>query len=364
MSIFDLQDPLTFLLLGYSIVILSLLFIRKKNRTNPSSKQEISISVIIAYHNEEKNLPDLIKSIKSQTYDSSLIEYIFVNDRSSDKSEQLIKSLTSDFISNCTYLEILKSASDIGKKAALELGIKSAKSDYLLFTDADCIANSNWIESTALIYKNENADCIIGLAPLNRARNNMTGWFSEAETFFNHIIAYLSWSLNSPIMSFGRNFSYRKTVFNQISGFDQIKKSLSGDDDLLLEQLRMQNYKISFNTKSKVISFTESTLSSFIRQKTRHISAARFFSFTYQVIAGLFHLLNISLICWLLIDFSLQLLVTKLVVDLIFLWRYQLIFKFNSFFSVYIFWELFYWLYILFLGSKGYLTKIRLLKWN
>ena len=48
----------------------------------------MQLSVVIAFRNEEKNLPQLLNCLRQQTYKN--VEYIFVNDHSYDNGEKII----------------------------------------------------------------------------------------------------------------------------------------------------------------------------------------------------------------------------------------------------------------------------------
>ena len=93
-------------------------------------------SFIISCRNEINNLPTLIESIENQTYKPD--EVIFVDDNSTDE--------TYDFLINYSkkhnYIKVIKNTGK-GKKSALIEAAKIAKSEYLIFTDADCIINKN-----------------------------------------------------------------------------------------------------------------------------------------------------------------------------------------------------------------------------
>ena len=83
------------------------------------------ISVIIAAHNEERNIPTLLKNLKLQTYNKKLYEIIIIDDRSNDKTSQIIKDNLNE---NIKLIKI--DETPIGwsnKKWALNEGIKLSK---------------------------------------------------------------------------------------------------------------------------------------------------------------------------------------------------------------------------------------------
>ena len=103
------------------------------------------ISVIIAARNEEKHLPNLLDSLISQNYQKENYEIIVVDDRSEDKTAAIVKKYQSKN-SNITLLQIKNESKHLlGKKGALDKGIRSAMYDILAFTDADCVPTRNWL---------------------------------------------------------------------------------------------------------------------------------------------------------------------------------------------------------------------------
>ena len=114
-----------------------------------SNKKELShhmhpVSVIVAVKNGEKSLPSLLNDLKKQKYQGQ-IEYIIVDDESTDKSANIIKNMCK---SNTTfkYVSSLNGNPKLKfKKKALDAGINYSKNEILLFTDVDCRLNQNWV---------------------------------------------------------------------------------------------------------------------------------------------------------------------------------------------------------------------------
>ena len=115
---------------------------------------EKSVSVIVAARNEVENLPALIDSIASQKH--SNFELIIVNDRSTDGSKDVLTYYEAIF----DWLVVIHidtlPTGWTGKKHAIRKGMESSSKEVLLFTDADCIADSeDWISKMTLTLKYE-----------------------------------------------------------------------------------------------------------------------------------------------------------------------------------------------------------------
>ncbi len=146
-------------------VIIFRLFFHKKSTENLSfSSIQRPISVIIAARNEAENLEKLLNSIFNQNY--SDFEVIIVNDRSGDNSVDILKEFEENFKANSEnkfnqnnskktfrFISIKEKPQNWnGKKYALQTGIKVAKNEIILLTDADCQPKDRfWIEKMATV---------------------------------------------------------------------------------------------------------------------------------------------------------------------------------------------------------------------
>ena len=112
-----------------------------------------SLSIIFPVYNEELRLNSSFNHIKSflKKEKKLKIEIIFVDDGSKDNSYNLIKKFIKNLkTKNKVKLKSLKSKNNLGKGAALKLGVKNAKNDWILTTDIDMSVSlfqiSGWIK--------------------------------------------------------------------------------------------------------------------------------------------------------------------------------------------------------------------------
>ena len=95
-----------------------------------------SISIIYPVYNEEKRLKKTFLDIEKFEQKNKFIkkEFIFVNDGSSDKTLLILKKK----YKNNKKIKIINLKKNMGKGFALKKGIKIAKKEWILTTDADC----------------------------------------------------------------------------------------------------------------------------------------------------------------------------------------------------------------------------------
>lgn len=92
-----------------------------------------SISVIIPFYNEEKNLQVLFASLKRQNYPVGKIEYITIDDSSTDGSLKIVKSF------GCRILKVNTHDIELNKG----IGLHAAKNELVYWLDADMEICSN-----------------------------------------------------------------------------------------------------------------------------------------------------------------------------------------------------------------------------
>jgi biofilm PGA synthesis N-glycosyltransferase PgaC len=236
---------------------------------------KIPVSVIISARNEAKNLNKNLPSILNQNYPD--FEVVVVNDCSSDVSDVVLEVFQETHpnlkIVTITEHERFKT----GKKFALTLGIKAAKNEHLIFTDADCQpASANWISRMAGHF-NGNTQLVLGYSPYYKTNNFLNSLirFETLKTAIN----YLSAALNgNAYMGIGRNLAYTKTLFFGNKGFAAHMHVLSGDDDLFVNQnATADNTAIEIHPDAFVFTSAKTTLASLYKQKKRHMGVGKLY---------------------------------------------------------------------------------------
>lgn len=191
------------------------------------------VSVIVYAKNESENLQKHIPVLLAQNYPD--YEIIVVNDGSTDESDEVLKRFENDYKNLYhTYIpEDIKYLSR--KKLALTIGIKAAKNEILLFTEANCEPLSeNWIARMARNYSPATS-IVLGFC----AYGPYKGFFHKLVAYDNLVcgLQYLSSALvHRPYTGNGRNLSYRKELFFAHKGYYKSLNLHAGDDDLFVNE--------------------------------------------------------------------------------------------------------------------------------
>ncbi len=268
--------------------------IKKTPPLNLSKEKKHPVSVIICARNEAKNLRKNLPSFLEQDYPD--FEIIVVNDCSEDDTAEILDALALKHkqLKICTIKKDRKFTH--GKKLALTIGIKSAKHDILLLSDADCQPNgNNWIHYMARNYKNKK-EIVLGVG-LYKKKKGFLNLLIRYETAFI-AMQYISMArAGKPYMGVGRNLSYKKELFFKNRGFASHLELQSGDDDLLISEISnkdntcIENYPESFT-----YSEPENKFGNWLRQKKRHLTTAKFYQQSVKWMLGIDYLSRVLLI--------------------------------------------------------------------
>jgi len=220
-------------------------------------KDHFYVSVVIPTYNRNEQLNKCLESFSKQTLPKNSFEVIVVNDGILNKKLEI----NADLIDSVNLRVYYKEHS--GPASARNYGVKLAKGELIAFTDDDCIAKDNWIESIADKYEKDK-NCVIGGRTLNSIKNNI---YSETSQIINDIV-YNHFNQDKDNASFvaSNNFALSKELFHKLDGFDISYKTSSSEDRDFCNRLINMGYKIKFETDAIVYHANELNFKSFFLQ--------------------------------------------------------------------------------------------------
>ncbi|MEC7646068.1 MAG: glycosyltransferase [Bacteroidota bacterium] len=279
------------------------------------------VSILIVMRNEESNLVRLYKSLQSQVYPGNKLEFILVNDHSTDNTWSFLEKWD---LNNLHLLNMPKGK--FGKKNAISMAVAIASGDIILASDADCSFSANWTRKMIGYFANNDVKLVSGPVLFNKK----TGFFQNFQALeFTSLIASGAGAIGiqNPIFCNGANMAYRKEVFLEVNAFNK-NNIASGDDVFLLHSIKEKYHNsIVFARNEDAIVTTESAQSfyDFINQRKRWVAKSSSYKdiasmytsyvvlFTNATFVFLFSILFID-ISWVL--FFLGFYVIKFIVDL------------------------------------------------
>jgi len=276
---------ITFIQLFYYLFFFLRLAYYKQKPRNIFQTQPVS--VIICARDEAANLAKYLPGALVQSYRTTH-EVIVVNDNSLDESKYLLEEFQKSF-KQLQIVELKQEARFIpGKKYPLSIGIKSAKYEIILLTDADCVpASEFWIQKMQEMFT-DGIEIALGYGPLHKKKgffNKIVRW----ETFHT-ALQYLSYAESGmTYMGVGRNLGYKKEVFFRHKGFSAHNNIPGGDDDLFINKASTKkNTAIVIDKDTFTLSEPSTSWKQWFRQKNRHYTTSKYYRGIHKFLLGLY----------------------------------------------------------------------------
>ena len=235
---------LTFVFITFCIVAYNYFTAPRIKKNNNYTSESAEISVLIPARNEEKNIKKCIESILNQTYNKLYI--IVLDDNSIDNTKLIIEEYTNKY-KNVHLLEGKELPQGwLGKNWACEQLSKNAKSDYLLFIDADVELKENAIAGL--------------MAKMNKYKLDAISVFPSQKIYrFGEwlVVPMMNWLLlsflplkqvyKSKNVSFaaanGQLFLFKKNIYHAIGGHERVKNEVVEDMEFA-RLLKCNKYKL------------------------------------------------------------------------------------------------------------------------
>lgn len=232
----------------------------------------VPVTIIICARNEEKNIAICLHTILKQNFDLNSIQLILINDASHDntvqRAEQVLKP------SGIRY-SIISNVQQKGKKQSINYAMQFAEHELIVQRDADTFTRSqSWLQSISDFYRDSNADMII--APIAIADNKGLLWALQA--IENNVLSLATCGsafYHKPFLCNGANLAFKKSAFIKVKGYASHLEVQSGDDVLLMEDIkRLPENRICFLKSKDAIVYTYPLFSfkKLIHQKIRWAS--------------------------------------------------------------------------------------------
>ena len=333
-----------------------------KNFRFSHREPKTSLSVVVAFRNEVTFLPELLEAFLQQSYPLALLEFILVNDHSTDKSKAVVET----FLSTHKTINIrLLDADGEGKKAAIRQGISYAAGELVVITDADCLPSKNWLTEITVLYEEKQPRLILGPVIYGKEDSFSQKLFSLD---FMSLVASGAGSAEAglPFMGNAANMAFEKEIYLNAEQDALNSGFASGDDVFFIHYIRREygRKSIAFIKNEEAIVSTPppANMKAFLRQRIRWGSKARGYSQPWALMVSytifLFNfLLTITLISslffhWLAIIYLLFILL-KTLADFLLLYGFSRFSGKRNLLPFVLPFELIYPVYITYVAFRG-----------
>jgi glycosyltransferase involved in cell wall biosynthesis len=188
------------------------------------------ISVVVPALNEEKYLPNLLNSLKKQTYPPTDFELVVVVDsRTTDQTEKMARDFGARIITGTKP----------GVGWSRKIGFDSASGQIIASTDSDSILPTDWLAKIDQLMTDPAGACVAGVDwPIEG------GVFLWLGFYLYHLFIKTNYFLGKPL-PWGNNFAMRADVYAKTGGFDPDLKT-SEDWQLALKAKAVMDKKAKF----------------------------------------------------------------------------------------------------------------------
>lgn len=329
---------LVLLSIGFYVCVALLLACGTIFFTPPPSKPNTAlpqVTILLAARNEERRLPDCLASLLQSDYPTDKLQIVIVNDRSTDRTSEIAAA----FARRDERIHVLMLSQRLsnmsGKASALCQGMKHARGEIVLLTDADCIVPPTWVAAMVAQFSPEVG--LVGgftlLSPTPALRRIIPP--SHREQLFAKIQT-LDWmylltvgagaaGLGKPVSILGNNFGFRREAYEQAGGYEKLDFSIIEDFALMSKIVRTTNWRVRFSldAATTIFSFPSPTWREYIQQRMRWAAGGKevgWFAKLLMIVAFLAHL-AVVLAAFISLSIALFGLLLILLADGALLWR-------------------------------------------
>lgn len=335
-----------------------------------------SITIVIPARDEAAHIASCLQSILAQPYPAGMLEILVIDDFSSDDTAVIAERLLSEKGRVLRLAQYLSPEQRLNayKKKALELAIGEAKGEWIITTDADCIAPSGWLQQLSGAMQAEGVQFIAAPVSFTPARRHDVLYYFQSLDFMTmQGITAASAALKLGNMCNGANLAFSKAAYQEVDGYKGIDHIASGDDMMLMYKIQ-QRYPQGIcylkNREAIVATPAQPTWGSFLNQRIRWSSKAdKYDDKKLTVILALVYFFNLNFLalgiagffdmrCWLMLCL---LLIAKVAVELGFLAPVAAFYRKTK---ELVFFPLLQPLHILYIIMAGFLGKFGSYQWK
>jgi glycosyltransferase involved in cell wall biosynthesis len=221
------------------------------NSLPPALSTHPKVSVVVCVYNGERTIDACLASLKKLNYPN--YEVIVVNDGSTDGTRQIAESYD--------YIRLVNQENK-GLSEARNVGIRASKGEIIAFTDADCMADPDWLSYLVARFRSSDFGAVGGpnLSPADDS------WVASCVAVSpgapTHVLLDDEVAEHIP----GCNMAFRRQALEAINGFDPIFRA-AGDDVDVCWRLQNKGYKIGFSPAAVVWHFRRNTIRDYLKQQ-------------------------------------------------------------------------------------------------
>lgn len=253
---------------------------RWQPRHYPPFLRRPTLAVLIPTRNEARNLPACLHSLLQQEWTP---DEIWVID---DHSEDDTVAIAHEYAQKYPHIRVVSLPStQEGKKAALAYGISQTLAEIIVTTDADTIHAPDTLQKLIAPFARPEVQAAGGWIRL-RPEPSFLNALQRIEMAGVLQLTAGSWQRGYPLTANGALLAYRRAAFEAVGGWGKAHTHPSGDDDLLVQRIRLQYgpEALAF-TEAVVETQPAPTWQAFLHQRLRWLSKRHLYPMPYTRVA-------------------------------------------------------------------------------
>lgn len=269
-----------------------------------------SVSVVNPARNEEGAIRACIESVLANEYPDDRLEVIVVDDGSEDRTPVIVRQMAgrrrraaagyepdeTGLNAGGEILRLVNVSHDpdqriAHKKEALRRGVEASRGRIILTTDADCRVEPTWIR--AMVDRFDDDTGMVTGPVLYRRDGSFFGDVQALEFLGLVALGGGLAAVGRPHLCNSANLAYRREVYEEIGGYEELGHVSTGDDEMLMHRVAFDtSWKVRTCMQAEAVVETEAnqSLKEFFQQRRRWASAHARYPHV--------HLVVISVLCY------------------------------------------------------------------
>jgi cellulose synthase/poly-beta-1,6-N-acetylglucosamine synthase-like glycosyltransferase len=195
---------------GYPLLLAVIAIFFRRRRPGPGYCPRIS--VLIAAYNEEAAIERKIRQTLELEYPADKIEILVLSDCSTDRTDEIVKALPD------SRVRLLRMAERRGKTHAQNEGIKQARGEVIIFSDATAVYHRKALLYLACNYQNAKVGAVSGRYQyFDPQGNSPTGLGSVAFWNYENMIKKFQSRIKTITGCCGCIYSVRKAAYTELA---------------------------------------------------------------------------------------------------------------------------------------------------
>ncbi len=212
--------------LAYPVLLKALVRVRQTQRAEHETADWPSASIVLVCHNEEDVIIEALEDLLALDYPPDKVEIVVVSDGSWDHTEELVRSCKDERV---RLVSVLRS----GLTAGVEQGVKHARHEIIVRSDADTRHASNYLRLVLRHFRDPRVGCVG--ASFSFANLGETGITRNEGLYWRYEMSLRKAESDLGVLSTtsGAAMSFRKALFEPFSP--------QYSDDIVIPKLVVKN---------------------------------------------------------------------------------------------------------------------------